>query len=77
MIIPIRCFSCGKVVGNKWNSYRELLMEGVSTDCALDKLGLVRICCRRMLLTHVDLIDDIMQYDDKFLSKNNNLKKIE
>jgi DNA-directed RNA polymerase I, II, and III subunit RPABC5 len=25
MIIPVRCFTCGKVVGNKWESYLELL----------------------------------------------------
>ena len=25
MIIPIRCFSCGKVIGNKWEAYLGLL----------------------------------------------------
>lgn len=25
MIIPIRCFTCGKVIGNKWESYLGLL----------------------------------------------------
>lgn len=24
-IIPVRCFSCGKVIGDKWNAYLELL----------------------------------------------------
>ena len=27
---------------------------------ALDALGLKRYCCRRMLLTHVDLIDKLL-----------------
>ena len=27
-IIPVRCFSCGKVVGDKWNHYLELLAQG-------------------------------------------------
>ena len=25
MIIPIRCFTCGKVIGNKWEPYLNLL----------------------------------------------------
>lgn len=25
MLIPIRCFTCGKVIGNKWDSYLGLL----------------------------------------------------
>lgn len=24
MIIPVRCFTCGKVLGSKWNKYQEL-----------------------------------------------------
>lgn len=27
MIIPIRCMSCGKVIGDKWDSYLELLQR--------------------------------------------------
>ena len=27
MIIPIRCFSCNKVIGSKWNKYQSLLQE--------------------------------------------------
>jgi hypothetical protein len=26
-IIPVRCFTCGKVVGDKWNEYLQLLTE--------------------------------------------------
>lgn len=25
MIIPVRCFTCGKVIGNKWENYLGLL----------------------------------------------------
>lgn len=25
MIIPVRCFTCGKIVGNKWEAYLGLL----------------------------------------------------
>nr|XP_031857741.1 DNA-directed RNA polymerase I, II, and III subunit RPABC5 [Kwoniella shandongensis]KAA5524813.1 DNA-directed RNA polymerase I, II, and III subunit RPABC5 [Kwoniella shandongensis] len=63
MIIPVRCFSCGKVIGNLWDSYLELLAAGVDEGEALDKLQLKRYCCRRMVLTHVDLIEKLLMYN--------------
>lgn len=61
MIIPVRCFSCGKVTGNKWDEYLALLEKGHSEGDAMDELGLKRYCCRRMVLTHVDLIEKLLQ----------------
>ncbi|CAF0928899.1 unnamed protein product [Adineta ricciae] len=48
MIIPIRCFTCGKVIGNKWEAYIELLRCEYPEGDALDVLGLKRYCCRRI-----------------------------
>ena len=63
MIIPVRCFTCGKVTGNKWERYQQLLdKDGKTPGEALDILGLKRYCCRRILLTHVDLIDQVIEY---------------
>ena len=69
MIIPIRCFTCGKVIGNKWHRYLELLKEEKEMAEIFQILGLNRYCCRRMIISHVDLIEKLLKYN----SKSNNI----
>lgn len=74
MIIPIRCMTCGKVLADKWEFYKkksneiEKENETGTTDKffeknakgkVLDELGLTKMCCRRHMLGHVDLIETI------------------
>ncbi len=61
VILAVKCFSCNKVIGHMWDKWTSLTQE-VSPNEALDQLGLKRICCRRMLLTHVDLIEKMLDY---------------
>ena len=58
MIIPVRCFTCGKPVGHLWEEYNDKVKKGEERKKALDDLGLERYCCRTIFLSHVDLIDD-------------------
>lgn len=49
MIIPIRCFTCGKVIGNKWDIFKSRT-ENEEVGKVLSELGMKRYCCRRMFL---------------------------
>jgi DNA-directed RNA polymerase subunit N (RpoN/RPB10) len=76
MIIPVRCFTCGKVLGDKYRAYLDevrkiKLSRGLEVDKVvyltkervektpeaevLDNLGLKNPCCRRHMITHVDI----------------------
>ena len=76
MIIPLKCFTCGMVLADKYRYYqgevrkiklsRNLSIEKVvyltKTNVektpegdVLDNLGLTNVCCRRHMLTHVDI----------------------
>jgi len=62
MIIPVRCFSCGKPVGHLWEKYKEGITKGEDGKKLMDDLGLERYCCRAQFLGHVDLIDVAAQF---------------
>ena len=76
MIIPVKCFTCGMVLADKYRYYldevRKLkLNKDIDVDKVMyltkeykektpegevmDNLGLKKMCCRRHLLTHVDI----------------------
>jgi len=59
---PIRCFSCGAVIGHLYEKYLELLKAGKSPKEALDELGVERYCCRRMFITHKSVIGEIAKF---------------
>ncbi|MBU0953130.1 MAG: DNA-directed RNA polymerase subunit N [Nanoarchaeota archaeon] len=59
MIIPIRCISCGKPIGHLYEKYKKQIKEGKDAKQVLDGLGLERMCCRSVFLTHVDMIPKI------------------
>ncbi len=61
-MFPVRCFTCGKVIGHLWEEYNRKLEEGKSKKEALDELGLERYCCRRMFLTHKSVIEEISKF---------------
>lgn len=86
MIIPIRCFTCGKVIADKYDFYidkvnklekekvqehglnvastskvekKDKYFDTLHTGEILNSIGLTRYCCRRHLLSTVDMMDTI------------------
>ena len=62
MIIPIRCFSCGKPIAHLWKEYVERSQNGENSKTVLDELGLERYCCRSMFLGQTDLIELVSKF---------------
>ena len=57
MIIPVRCYGCGKPIAHLWEDYCKRTGAGEDKKKVMDELGLERHCCRALFLGHVDLID--------------------
>ena len=76
MIIPVKCFTCGNVLADKYEYYlREVRAIKVKENLplneviyfsktnvtktpearVLDKINMTKICCRRHMLSHVDI----------------------
>ena len=76
MIIPVKCFTCGNVLANKYRHYLRKVkeiklangkeiekvvylteghMDKTPEGRVLDDLKLFNVCCRRHMLTHVDI----------------------
>jgi DNA-directed RNA polymerase subunit N len=62
MMIPIRCFTCGALIGDKFQSFESRVKAGEDPGKVLDDLRLKRYCCRRMLISSVDVIDQVLPF---------------
>ena len=62
MIIPVRCWSCGKPVGHLWEDFLEQVEKDKDKKKALDNLKVERYCCRALFLGHVDIIDTVAEF---------------
>ena len=81
MIIPIRCYTCGKILADKYEYYKKekirknlAMNNGEDNDIIdiksddiqmkpageiMNELGLIRICCRKVMLTSIEIVDEI------------------
>lgn len=66
MMMPVRCFTCGAVVADKWEDYdKRVNKDKEEAGKVLDELGVKRYCCRRMFVSNVELIDEFMAVSKK------------
>jgi len=61
-MIPVRCFTCGKVIGDKWEAFKKRVSEGEETKKVLDDLSIERYCCRRIFISHVEVMEELLKY---------------
>ena len=62
MLIPVRCLTCGKLIADKYDEYQNKMKSGEEPTKVLDSLGFDRYCCRRMLLTTVETIQQVIPF---------------
>jgi DNA-directed RNA polymerase subunit N len=62
MIVPVRCFSCGKPIGHLWEDYKKRIEAGEDAGKVMTELGLKRYCCRQIFMAHVDLLREVSQF---------------
>lgn len=62
MIIPVRCFSCGKPIAHLYESYKKRVDAGEEPGKVLSDLGLDRYCCRACMLGHVDMLPAVSKF---------------
>ena len=59
MIIPVRCFTCNNMLASKYLLYTDLKKKQTPAQDIFNILGVTRICCKRHLISHIDLVDKI------------------
>jgi len=70
VLIPVRCFTCGNLVADKFEDYQNKVKLGEEPAKVLDSLGIKRYCCRRMLLTTVETIQQVLPFYDAMYKRH-------
>ena len=62
MLIPVRCFTCGNLIADIFEEYQNKTNAGEDPAKVLNSLGIERYCCRRMILTAVETIQQVIPF---------------
>ena len=62
MLTPVRCFTCGNLVANKYVEYSNRVKAGEDPAKIMDSLNMKRYCCRRMFISSVEIIYQVIPY---------------
>ena len=74
MLVPVRCFTCGNLVADKFEEYQNKVKAGEEPTKILDSLGIERYCCRRMLLTTVETIQQVLPFYEAMYKRNTEIQ---
>ena len=74
MLVPVRCFTCGNLVSDKFEEYQNKVKSGEEPAKILDSLGIDRYCCRRMLLTTVEPIQQVLPFYEAMYKRNTEIQ---
>ena len=70
MLVPVRCFTCGNLVADKFDEYQNRVKSGEEPAKILDSLGIERYCCRRMMLTTLETIHQVIPFYEAMYKRN-------
>ena len=62
MLVPVRCFTCGNLIADKYDDYQTKLKIGEDPEKILNELKINRYCCRRMLVTTAETIQQVIPF---------------
>lgn len=63
MLIPVRCFTCGKEVSSRWEECMKRFAGSDDHATVLTEMGYKRPCCRTVMLTTVDIMQKILKFE--------------
>ena len=70
MLVPVRCFTCGSLIADKYDEYQDRVSKDEDPGQVLDSLDIHRYCCRRMMLTTVETMQQIVPFYEAMYKQN-------
>ncbi len=74
MLIPVRCFTCGTLIADRYQLYLNRVKMGEKPSKVLDDMGVRRYCCRRMFVSSVETIHQLLPYYEALVRKREEIE---
>lgn len=74
VLVPIRCFTCGNLVADKYAEYLNRVQTGEDSAKVMDSLNVKRYCCRRMFVSTVETIYQVIPYYEALRQRMSEIK---
>ncbi len=74
MLMPVRCFTCGTLIADRYQLYLNRVKMGEKPSKVLDDMGVRRYCCRRMFVSSVETIHQLLPYYEALVRKREEIE---